>query len=133
MKRCRGSCLVRPERDPETDVTTMKTIKSLRATLARVALTAGAALATQAAMAVNSLPGGPAVNQLDLHPPVTKIAAEQQWLHWFMLITCMPRLRAAFSVLRRVRKLGLKNNKTMVLSLPASRYLNGSALMSRAS
>ena len=57
-----------------------ETIKSLRATLARFAITAGAALATQAALAVNSLPGGPAVNQLDLHPPVTKIAAEQQWL-----------------------------------------------------
>jgi hypothetical protein len=27
--------------------------------------------------AVNDLPGGPAVNQLNLHPPVTKIAEEQ--------------------------------------------------------
>ncbi len=66
----------------------MKTIKSLRATLARLALLAGATMATQAALAVNSLPGGPAVNQLDLHPPVTKIAAEQQWLHYFMLVIC---------------------------------------------
>jgi hypothetical protein len=38
--------------------------------------------------AVNDLPGGPAVNQLNLHPPVTKIAEEQAWLHWFMLILC---------------------------------------------
>jgi cytochrome c oxidase subunit II len=23
-----------------------------------------------------------------LHPPATKIAEEQHWLHWFMLIIC---------------------------------------------
>lgn len=40
------------------------------------------------AWAVNDLPGGPAVRQLNLHPPVTKIAEEQVWLHWFMLIIC---------------------------------------------
>jgi cytochrome c oxidase subunit 2 len=77
----------------------MKTIKSLRATLARVALTAGAALATQAAMAVNSLPGGPAVNQLDLHPPVTQIAADQRWLHYFMLVICTVIFVAVFGVM----------------------------------
>ena len=77
----------------------MKTIKSLRATLARVALTAGAALATQAALAVNSLPGGPAVNQLDLHPPVTQIAADQRWLHYFMLVICTVIFVAVFGVM----------------------------------
>jgi cytochrome c oxidase subunit 2 len=77
----------------------MKTIKSLRATLARVALTAGATLATQAAMAVNSLPGGPAVNQLDLHPPVTQIAADQRWLHYFMLVICTVIFVAVFGVM----------------------------------
>ncbi|MBK7529637.1 cytochrome c oxidase subunit II [Piscinibacter sp.] len=77
----------------------MKTIKSLRATLARVALTAGATLATQAALAVNSLPGGPAVNQLDLHPPVTQIAADQRWLHYFMLIICTVIFVAVFGVM----------------------------------
>jgi cytochrome c oxidase subunit 2 len=77
----------------------MKTIKSLRATLARVALTAGAALATQAAVAVNSLPGGPAVNQLDLHPPVTQIAADQRWLHYFMLVICTVIFVAVFGVM----------------------------------
>ena len=77
----------------------MKTIKSFRATLARVALTAGATLATQAAMAVNSLPGGPAVNQLDLHPPVTQIAADQRWLHYFMLIICTVIFVAVFGVM----------------------------------
>ncbi len=77
----------------------MKTIKSLRATLARLALVAGATLATQAALAVNSLPGGPAVNQLDLHPPVTKIAAEQQWLHYFMLAICTVIFVGVFGVM----------------------------------
>ena len=40
------------------------------------------------AQAVQDLPGGPAVNQLNLHPAVTKIAESQAWLHWFMLIIC---------------------------------------------
>ena len=37
---------------------------------------------------VNDLPGGPAVNQLNFAPPVTKIAEAQHWLHWFMMIIC---------------------------------------------
>jgi cytochrome c oxidase subunit 2 len=37
---------------------------------------------------VGNLPGGPAVNQLDLHPPVTKLAAAQQDLHYMMLWIC---------------------------------------------
>jgi cytochrome c oxidase subunit 2 len=55
---------------------------------AKAALLLGSALATRAALAVNDLPGGPAVNQIDLHPPVTRIASEQIWLHNFMLIIC---------------------------------------------
>ena len=39
----------------------------------------GAMLAAQAALAVNSLPGGPAVNQVNLAPPVTRIAGDIQW------------------------------------------------------
>ncbi len=45
---------------------------------------AGAAQAQQ----VGNLPGGPAVRQLDLHPPVTRIAAAQQDLHYMMLWIC---------------------------------------------
>ena len=41
-----------------------------------------------AAQKVNDLPGGPAVNQLNFAPPVTKIAEEQHWLHWFMMALC---------------------------------------------
>ena len=62
-------------------------------------LTLGAALACQAALAVNNLPGGPAVNQLDLHPPVTQIAADQQWLHYFMLVICAVIFVAVFGVM----------------------------------
>ena len=59
----------------------------------------GAALACHAALAVNNLPGGPAVNQLDLHPPVTQIAVDQQWLHYFMLVICAVIFFAVFGVM----------------------------------
>lgn len=47
-----------------------------------------AAWGSSMAHAVQDLPGGPAVNQLNLHPPVTRIAVEQHGLHWMMLIIC---------------------------------------------
>ena len=56
-------------------------------------------VAFTAAHAVNDLPGGPAVNQLNMHPPVTKIAEEQAWLHWFMLILCTVIFVAVFAVM----------------------------------
>ena len=58
-----------------------------------------AAWLSTAAYAVNDLPGGPAVNQLNLHPAVTKIAEEQQWLHWFMMIICLVIFLAVFGVM----------------------------------
>jgi cytochrome c oxidase subunit 2 len=58
-----------------------------------------AAYGVTAAWAVNDLPGGPAVNQLNLHPPVTKIAEQQVWLHWFMLIICTVIFVAVFGVM----------------------------------
>ncbi|HEY8356321.1 MAG TPA: cytochrome c oxidase subunit II, partial [Ramlibacter sp.] len=39
-----------------------------------------------AAHAVEDLPGGPAVRQLNLHAAATRIGVEIAWLHWFMLI-----------------------------------------------
>ena len=51
------------------------------------------------AHAVNDLPGGPAVNQLNLQAPVTKIAEDQAWLHWFMLILCTVIFVAVFTVM----------------------------------
>ena len=58
-----------------------------------------AAYGATAAWAVNDLPGGPAVRQLNLHPPVTKIAEEQVWLHWFMMIICTVIFVAVFGVM----------------------------------
>ena len=51
-------------------------------------LAAATTLAASAARVVNDLPGGPAVNQINLHPPVTPIAADQIWLHNFVMIVC---------------------------------------------
>ncbi|OGA97948.1 MAG: cytochrome c oxidase subunit II [Burkholderiales bacterium RIFCSPHIGHO2_12_FULL_69_20] len=62
-----------------------------------------AALATaftaQAALAVGDLAGGPAKNQIDLHPPITRIAAEVQGLHLFMLVICTVIFLAVFGVM----------------------------------
>ena len=63
-------------------------LKSRVTSMGQAASLALLGLMTQASWAVNDLPGGPAVRQLDLPTPVTKIAAEQQWLHNFMLYIC---------------------------------------------
>ena len=59
---------------------------------------AGAWAAT-AAFAVSDLPGGPGVNQLNLPAGVTKIAHEQSWLHWYMMIICTVIFLAVFGVM----------------------------------
>jgi cytochrome c oxidase subunit II len=64
-------------------------LKKLMSPVARTCLALLSASAASAALAVNNLPGGPAVNQLDLHPPVTKLAGEIQWLHNYMMIICV--------------------------------------------
>ncbi len=66
-----------------------------------------------AAWAVNDLPGGPAVRQLNLQPAASKIAEEQGWLHWFMLIICTVIFIAVFgvmfySILKHRKSLGHK-------------------------
>jgi cytochrome c oxidase subunit 2 len=76
----------------------VNTIKNIFNKLAGTFLTA-CGLGSSAAHAVNDLPGGPAVNQLNLHPAVTGIAAEQAWLHWFMLIVCTVIFVAVFAVM----------------------------------
>lgn len=63
-----------------------------------LAVSAAAWIST-AAYAVNDLPGGPAVNQLNLHPAATRIAEEQQWLHWFMMAICLVIFVAVFGVM----------------------------------
>ena len=80
--------------------TAMKNISRTLATLlSRAGLMAGLALGTMAHANVNDLPGGPAVNQLNLHPAVSKIAEAQQDLHWFMLIICLVIFVAVFGVM----------------------------------
>jgi cytochrome c oxidase subunit 2 len=64
-----------------------------------VALLSLAGALAGTAHAVQDLPGGPAVRQLNLTAAATRIAAEQSWLHWFMLITCIVIFIAVFSVM----------------------------------
>ncbi len=67
---------------------------------ASAACLAGASLlASQAALAVEDMPGGPAVRQLNLTEPVTKIAEQIHWLNWMMLIICTVIFIAVFSVM----------------------------------
>jgi len=77
----------------------MKSISNkLASLLCHAGIWTGALIATSA-HAVNDLPGGPAVNQLNLHPAVTKIAEEQHWLHGFMMVICVVIFIAVFAVM----------------------------------
>jgi len=71
----------------------MKSISKIAASLMAAGAFAGAAHAVQ------DLPGGPGVRQLNLHAAATRIAAEQAWLHWFMMITCVIIFVAVFGVM----------------------------------
>ncbi|MET1115480.1 MAG: cytochrome c oxidase subunit II [Comamonas sp.] len=62
-------------------------MKSISSRLKAFVAMAGAGMAA-AAQAAQDLPGGPAVNQLNLPRGVTRIAQEQHYLHWMMLIIC---------------------------------------------
>jgi cytochrome c oxidase subunit 2 len=62
-------------------------------------LLAALAALSPAAHAVQDLPGGPGVRQLNLHTAATRIAVEQGWLHWFMLIACLVIFLLVFSVM----------------------------------
>jgi cytochrome c oxidase subunit 2 len=68
---------------------------------------------SSSAYAVKDLPGGPAVNQLNLHAPATKLAADQADLHIFMMIICLVIFVAVFgvmfySILKHRKSLGHK-------------------------
>ena len=87
-------------------------MNKLNRMLASSLLMLGTWLST-AAWAVNDLPGGPAVRQLNLPAGATKIAEEQAWLHWFMLIICTVIFIAVFgvmfySILKHRKSLGHK-------------------------
>lgn len=66
----------------------MKTTNALWRSAGHGLLMMASTLIANLAWAVEDLKGGPAVRQLDLHPAVTFIAREQQWLHYFMLVVC---------------------------------------------
>lgn len=65
------------------------------------------------ALAVNDMPGGPAVRQLNFPSPATKIMEEIHWLHWMMLVLCTLIFIGVFgvmfySVLKHRKSLGHK-------------------------
>jgi cytochrome c oxidase subunit 2 len=73
----------------------MKTIKrALMGVLACSGL-----LGAHAALAVGDSPGGPAVNEINLQPPVTKLAEELYHLHTMMLILCTVIFIGVFGVM----------------------------------
>jgi cytochrome c oxidase subunit II len=83
--------------------------KVTRAVLYLVAVF-GSALAS----AVENMPGGPAVNQLNFPAPATKIMQEIHWLHWMMLVLCIVIFVGVFgvmlySILRHRKSLGHKS------------------------
>ncbi|OYU97902.1 MAG: cytochrome C oxidase subunit II, partial [Burkholderiales bacterium PBB5] len=78
---------------------TMMMTKTLMTRAVQGLAALGMAFATQAALAVGDLAGGPAKHQLDLHPAITKIASEVQGLHFFMLIVCTVIFIAVFGVM----------------------------------
>ena len=83
--------------------------RALHGGWALAALTMSAAAAAQ----VGNLPGGPAVNQINLAPPVTRIASDIQWLHNVMLVICLLIFVGVFgvmfySILKHRKSLGHK-------------------------
>ncbi len=81
-------------------MTTMKTTSSPGQRFAHLALFAATlAVSALARAQVGNLPGGPAVNQLNLHPPVTRIAADVHMLHYIMLGICLVIFVGVFGVM----------------------------------
>jgi cytochrome c oxidase subunit 2 len=76
----------------------MKTTNTLMSRAWQGAACLGAVFATQTAIA-GDLAGGPAKNQLDLHPAVTRIASDIHGLHNYMLIVCLVIFVAVFGVM----------------------------------
>ena len=75
------------------------TMKALWRRAGEAGLGLAALMAAPAALAVNDLPGGPAVRQLDLQEPATRIAAEVSTLHHWMMIVCLAIFVAVFGVM----------------------------------
>jgi cytochrome c oxidase subunit 2 len=86
-----------------SEARTMNTSVSLRKPLWKTWVQQAAlwtlALQAGAALAVKDLPGGPAVNQLDMHPAVTQIASQMHWLHYVVMGICVVIFIAVFGVM----------------------------------
>jgi cytochrome c oxidase subunit 2 len=74
-------------------------LKLKPASIKQLSVMLGSLLMSHAARAVNDLPGGPTVNGLDLPFAVTEIAADQKWLHYFMLWLCTVIFIGVFGVM----------------------------------
>jgi len=70
-------------------------MKKLRGLLGACAMLFGGIAGAQ----VQDMPGGPRVNQLNLHEGVTEIARDAMWLHWMMLIICLVIFIGVFGVM----------------------------------
>jgi cytochrome c oxidase subunit II len=51
------------------------------------------------AQTVKDMPGGPRVNQMDLADPVTQVARDQIWIHWFLNAICLAIFVIVFGVM----------------------------------
>ena len=51
------------------------------------------------AQSVKDMPGGPKVNQMDLADPVTQVARDQIWIHWFLNAICLAIFVIVFGVM----------------------------------
>jgi cytochrome c oxidase subunit 2 len=70
----------------------MKKFRGLRAAWAMLA-------SSVAGAQVKDMPGGPKVNQLNLHEGVTEIARQAMWLHWMMLTICLVIFIGVFGIM----------------------------------
>ena len=77
----------------------MNTMNAISTKTSQALLGASLWVVSTLAAATNDLPGGPAVNQLDLHPAVTKIAEDQRFLHYLMMGICLVIFFAVFGVM----------------------------------
>jgi cytochrome c oxidase subunit 2 len=67
--------------------------------MVRSVVGAAIALLASASWAVSDMPGGPGVNQVNLTPGVTRIAADQWWIHNFLLVVCLVIFVSVFGVM----------------------------------
>jgi cytochrome c oxidase subunit 2 len=92
-------CLKASKNSKFEEVRAMKSISNWLASLGMSVAAWAASSVFTLAHAVSDLPGGPGVNQLNLPAGATKIAEEQAWLHWFMLVVCTVIFVAVFAVM----------------------------------